>query len=176
MVILLLIVLTQGMTGCSNKKIRHKDFLKSMHFETLEVIGPCQAKDFNKPCMNNEIFKDKKLTMINIWDTNCQPCIDEMPELQALYDEMKGQGVNIMGVVMDGRYNRLSALHIIKESDVTFMNIIPNEKIKNDLLRHINVVPLSIFVNSKGEVVGGPIEGSRSKEEYRRLIEKTLKE
>ena len=39
--------------------------------------------------------------MINIWGSFCQPCIEEMPALQTISEDMKAQGVAIVGVLGD---------------------------------------------------------------------------
>ena len=45
-------------------------------FETTDTKG-------NK--VTEKIFADKEITMVNVWGTFCGPCINEMPELQKIY-------------------------------------------------------------------------------------------
>lgn len=44
-----------------------------------------------------------KLVLVNVWATWCPPCIEEMPDLQNLYVQMKREGVpfEILGVSID---------------------------------------------------------------------------
>ncbi|QXM05482.1 TlpA family protein disulfide reductase [Crassaminicella indica] len=98
-----------------------------------------------------------------------------MPEVQALYTEMKEQGVNVIGIVADGIDNEIVVLDVLRKSDVTFKNIIPNDKFVDDFLNKINAVPTTIFVNSNGEIIGEPVIGSRDKEGYKEIIEEALK-
>ncbi|MCT4618415.1 MAG: hypothetical protein N4A62_03390 [Marinisporobacter sp.] len=88
---------------------------------------------------------------------------------------MQESGVNVLGIVADGMGNDLGALQILKKSNVTFTNIIPNEKFMNDFVNKTNVVPVSLLVNSKGEILGELIVGSRTKEEFQKIIEEALK-
>ncbi|SHH44823.1 Thiol-disulfide isomerase or thioredoxin [Caloranaerobacter azorensis DSM 13643] len=165
---ILILVLGVNIVGCSTKK-------EQASLEDLKVMPQFELKSVNGDKVNNEIFKDKKLTMLNVWSTGCGACIEELPDLQALHTEMKNKGVNIIGIVADGINNEIYALDILRKSGVTFVNIIPNEKFVNDFVGRITVVPVSIFVNSKGEIVGEIVIGSRSKEGYKKIIEEILK-
>ena len=49
------------------------------------------AQIVNGDAVGSSIFKDYQLTMINIWGTLCKPCINEMPDLEALYQEMQAE-------------------------------------------------------------------------------------
>jgi thiol-disulfide isomerase/thioredoxin len=42
-----------------------------------------------------------RATVINFWATWCGPCRLELPELQALYDELGGKGVVVLAVNVD---------------------------------------------------------------------------
>ena len=38
---------------------------------------------------------------MNVFTTWCSPCVNEIPELEKLYEEMKEKGVGVVGVVLD---------------------------------------------------------------------------
>lgn len=46
-------------------------------------------------------YSTSKLTVVNFWATWCEPCKDEMPALQRLHDERSGDGLNVLGVVIE---------------------------------------------------------------------------
>ena len=48
-----------------------------------------------------KVFSDYDLTLVNIFTTWCSPCVNEIPELEKLYEEMKEKGVGVVGVVLD---------------------------------------------------------------------------
>ncbi|WP_333860517.1 TlpA family protein disulfide reductase [Clostridium sp.] len=139
----------------------------------LNTIPSFKVKDINNNDVTEKILKDKKVTMINIWGTFCSPCVEEMPLLQKLYDEYTAKGFNLIGVVSDGEMNKEDALDILKKLNVTFVNLIPDEKFQNDFVSKTDVVPTSVFVNSNGEILE-TVTGSRTKEEYKNIIEKYL--
>ncbi|MBU5438846.1 TlpA family protein disulfide reductase [Tissierella sp. MSJ-40] len=133
-------------------------------------------KDLEGNDVTDAIFKDNKLTMINIWGTFCGPCKREMPDLQALYEELKDEQISIIGIISDtpNPENEDAARQIIESSGVKFINLIPDDNIKNNLLTSISGVPTSFFVDSNGKIVGEVITGSISKEEYQEKMLEAL--
>ena len=149
------------------KKEEFKKY-KKFEFKTKTLEG---AK------IDSSIFKDSKLTMINIWATSCGPCIEEMPDIQKLYEEVKGEKINVIGLVSDtpDADNEELAKQILQKKGAKFTNIIPDESIKNNILKNIPGTPTTLFVDSEGNIVGEFITGSHSKEEYKKEIEARLK-
>jgi thiol-disulfide isomerase/thioredoxin len=49
-------------------------------------------------------WKDKPL-VVNFWATWCPPCVEEMPELSALQNEIAPKGVQIIGIGIDSPSN-----------------------------------------------------------------------
>ncbi|KDR95762.1 Thiol-disulfide isomerase or thioredoxin [Peptoclostridium litorale DSM 5388] len=141
-------------------------------------IPDFSAKDTKGKDVDASIFEGHKLTMVNIWATYCSPCIEEMPELQGLYEEMKGRGVNVVGIIGDtpDAENEEMAMKIIDVKGVEFTNIIPDGRLKDGLISTIVGYPTSVFIDKDGNMVGKPVVGSRSKEEYESIIDGILKE
>lgn len=177
----LLVIMTLSLTACGSKNNSTSNSTKQEaqlndakgSFGDLKTMPEFKVNDVNDKVVTNDIFKDKKLTMINIWGTFCKPCIDEMPELQELYKEYEKKGVNIIGIVADGDTNEVKAFEILKKSKVDFTNLIPNEKFQKDFVSKTNAVPVTIFLNSKGEILE-TVVGAREKEAYKKLIENNL--
>ena len=47
------------------------------------------------------MFAGAELTMINIWATNCSPCINELPHIQNLAEAYESRGVQIVTALGD---------------------------------------------------------------------------
>ena len=58
-------------------------------------------EDIEGETYTQEMFADYNLTMINVFTTWCTPCINEIPDLEILRNDMADQGVNIVGIVLD---------------------------------------------------------------------------
>ena len=50
---------------------------------------------------DNSMFAGAELTMINIWATNCGPCIQELPLIQNLAEAYESRGVQIVTALGD---------------------------------------------------------------------------
>jgi peroxiredoxin len=42
-----------------------------------------------------------KVVFLNVWATWCQPCIDEMPTIQRLHDQLQPRGLEVLAVSLD---------------------------------------------------------------------------
>ncbi|HEX4844071.1 MAG TPA: TlpA disulfide reductase family protein [Limnobacter sp.] len=46
-----------------------------------------------------------KTVVLNFWATWCPPCVEEMPELDALYPQLQAQNVELIGIAIDSPSN-----------------------------------------------------------------------
>jgi thiol-disulfide isomerase/thioredoxin len=118
------------------------------------------------------VFADAKLTMINIWATWCPPCRSEMPDLARLGRSMP-EGSRLMGIILDSDAMD-DAEAILAEAKADFLQIVP-VKTMAPVLDEIDAIPTTIFVDSRGQLVGPVLVGSRAEGDYRAEIEKILK-
>ena len=79
--------LKAGNESASNKK---EDGAVST--KELKKFPTFNSKDFDGNYGTKDIFKDKKLTLVNFWFNGCAPCIGELPKLQQLNDEIEKNG------------------------------------------------------------------------------------
>lgn len=123
-------------------------------FQTVDVAGNPVTQD---------IFKGKKITVVNIWGTFCPPCIAEMPELGKWAREMP-QDAQIIGIVCDAsgpsdKETTAAAVKILKDANASFVNILPNDNLLK-YLESIDAVPTTIFVDSDGNIIGEKVIGA----------------
>ena len=79
-----------------------------------------------------------------------------------------------MGVAPDDADTKDEANQILTTAKADFLQLLPVKDML-PVFNAIEAVPTTIFVDSKGNIVGEPIVGSNSAEGYRAEIEKTLK-
>ncbi len=142
---------------------------------------PKTFPDFTAPTLDGKtvtqaIFAGNRLTMINFWGTYCPPCIDEMPDLGKLANSMP-EGTRLVGIVIDASPDdadtKDEANQILTAAKADFLQILPVKEML-PVFNAIEAVPTTLFVDSEGNIVGEPIVGSGSGEEYRAEIEKAL--
>lgn len=137
-----------------------------------------KTKTLDNKNIDSTILKDNKLTMVNIWATYCGPCIEEMPELQELYEEVKKDDVNLIGLVSDTPDKDIEDLarQIVSKKGVKYTNLVPDKNVTNGLLTDVSGVPTTFFVDSEGNIIGDFIVGVLSKAEYKKEIDKRLQD
>ena len=131
---------------------------------TPDAFPAFETVDLNGNTVTNEIFYGKDLTVVNIWGTYCNPCIDEMPEL-AEWSKSMPENMQLIGLVSDlysaDDADTLELAQAICEAtgaDV-YTSLVANEDFM-DLLYGIVGVPTTLFVDSTGAIVGDPIVGA----------------
>ncbi|MGI6467999.1 MAG: TlpA family protein disulfide reductase [Syntrophomonadaceae bacterium] len=136
------------------------------------VVPSFSAYVLNGQVVTEQVFRKHNLTMINIWGTYCQPCIREMPELDGLQKKYEKSGVKILGVVVDR--NAQAARRIVSQTGAAYQNIIPDASLENSICRAFNYVPVSIFVDSSGRILGEIVSGANNLEGYSKVIDRLL--
>lgn len=155
------------------EKAKYEEYNKK--FSNLNISG-FEAVDLNDQKVTSDIFKNYKITMINIFTTWCSPCIAEMPDLGKLYKNLPEKS-NILGICADAgddKDNLKLAQKIMNKSNADFNVLIPDEVLKKNLLSFVTIFPTTIFVDSNGKIVGNIHHGGRSEEDYRTEIIKRL--
>lgn len=134
------------------------------------------TKTIDGETVTNEIFAAKKITVVNIWGTFCPPCIAEMPDLAEMARNLPDDA-QLIGLVCDASENSMQvqrAQEITQQAGADFVNIVPDEQLLK-FMSDVEAVPTTIFVNSKGEVVGKAIIGADVKG-YKAELEKLLRD
>lgn len=127
-------------------------------------------------------FAGYDLVMVNVWGTFCGPCISEMPDLGELSDELAERNIRIVGIVSDamdyeGKTDETivdAAKEIVAQTGADYLHIVPSADLIG-LLYQIQAVPTTFFVDETGCQVGMAYAGAMSKDEWKKIIEETLK-
>ena len=143
----------------------------SVQFMTYSIYGDL---------IDQELFSQADITMINVWGTYCSPCIREMPDLGDLNREYADKGFQIAGIVIDGYHQDEEkfkeqigmARAIVDYTKADYQHMLPiSMELNEAYLSNIQVVPTTFFVDSKGRLIGKEVTGSRSKEAWIEVIE-----
>ena len=142
-----------------------------------------QTQDIYGNAVNQDIFQDYSLTLVNVWGTFCGPCIDEMPDLGELQKEYEPKGVNIVGIVVDVQDKDMKILsdqlelakQIASGTEADYTHMLITEEMIDSVLNQFDAIPASFFVDSDGNIVSEFYIGSRNKEDWATIIETTIK-
>lgn len=146
---------------------------KSISFQGKDIEG--------NETDSSSIFKQHKVTMINVWATYCQPCIKEMPDLEKLSKKLKEKDIQIIGILSDvvassGKYDQSNwdlGKQIVKETGITYPTILCDTSAFTDKIA-LDAVPTTFFVNANGEIIGKTQVGSVSNDAYEKLALEAL--
>lgn len=145
-------------------------------------VGEFSMQDVEGQTYTQEMFAEYDLTMVNVFTTWCSPCVNEIPDLQKLYDEMKDRSVNVVGIVLDGidSFGDVdgeaveNAKMLAEYTGADYPFLIPDKSYLNGRLSGINAVPETFFIDKDGNIVGETYSGSRSFEEWKEIVETEL--
>lgn len=175
-----------SMTGCSSPNsgttpptdpgteaaagIQEPELFKNM--ETVDLDGnPADASEFS----------ENKVTLVNVWNIGCTPCVQELGILDKLNREYADRGVAIRGL-----YNNFSA-EISEEERTEIKEVLnaegaeyPQWQISQSLLdtdtfQEWSFFPGTFLVDSEGNVFD-MIGGSKDYEGWKDVIENALKQ
>ena len=139
---------------------------QTIEFESVDLDG--------NVVKSADLFKDNKITMVNVWGTWCINCMNEMGELAEIHKRMQEKGCGIVGVeyerdTMDNVAD--NARKVFADNGVTYPNVWMPED--NPVFEKVNGYPFSLFVDSEGRILTYPIKGA-AVNDYEPTFEKLL--
>lgn len=145
-------------------------------------VGKFEMTGIDKKTYTEDMFSEYDLTLVNVFTTWCSPCVNEIPELEKLYQELKDQGVGVTGVVLDtadseGNQDEqaIKKAELLQEkTKATYPFLIPDKNMMNGRLQGISAFPETFFVDKNGNIVGETYSGSHTLEEWKEIVEKEL--
>ena len=129
---------------------------------------------------NSDKFANSKLTMINVWGTYCNPCLNEMPDLGEIATEYDAADFQLIGVICDvmegdDEKNIETAKGLIEKTQANYPHLLLNESLYVSFMGAVSAVPTTFFVRQDGSLIGY-LTGAQSKENWKALIEQLLAE
>ena len=170
------------MTPYQNISVFEQPQDTSVNPEDVKSVGKFETTGIDGKTYTEKVFSDYDLTLVNCFTTWCSPCVNEMPDLDKLYQEMKEKGVGVVGMVIDSvgedgttDEDTVKKAQILKEkTGVTYPLLIPDAGNMNGRISGLSSFPESFFVDKDGNIVGDPIMGSRNLEDWKTAVEDAL--
>jgi peroxiredoxin len=90
--------------------------------------------------------------ILDFWATWCKPCVEELKHIQALYDEYKDRGLQVVAISQDSPRSVSKVTSFIKGRRFTFSVLLDTNK---DVYRKFRLygLPHTFVLNESGEIV-----------------------
>ncbi|MCC3868235.1 TlpA disulfide reductase family protein [Terrisporobacter mayombei] len=136
-------------------------------FNTKDVLGET---------VTSNIFSKYKVTMINVWATDCTSCVEEMPEINKL-SKNKPANTNVITLCTDTAWKDEAiefAKQIVHENKSVKV-LIPDKVLQKSLANRIVAYPTTIFVDSQGKMIGDVYLDGKTEEDYLKELNNRVK-
>ena len=129
-----------------------QDLLRKLKF--VHVPGALPAPRFNAPTpegtkIGNDDLKGK-LVLLNFWATWCPPCILEMPTMEKLHRELKGEGLAV--VAMDFMEGPETIKAFIKKRGFTF-TVLMDRSGEISQRYGVHALPVTFLIGRQGNML-----------------------
>lgn len=176
-ILIILILVAMLMLSACTSTTESEDSAKTPQTEGLSAFVSTDIKGTD---IDQSVFENYTLTMVNIWTTTCGYCIKEMPDLAKLNEDYASKGFQVVGIAADvaeeGSANLETAISIVEQTGANYIHILASDSLNQAKLSTVQYVPETIFVDSLGNQVGESHVGAKDYEGWRKIIEEYLGE
>lgn len=133
---------------------------------SVQKFPAFEGKDLDgNPVKSDELFSGNAVTVVNFWFTTCKPCVSELPELEALHQELAQKGGAVIGInafTLDGEEGAISdAKDLLSKKGVSYQNIwFASDSEAGKFTSGLYAFPTTYVVDNNGNIVGEPIVGA----------------
>lgn len=119
-----------------------------------------------------------KVTIIDFWAAWCGPCRRENPNVVNIYNKYHADGLEIIGVSLDGRANQRNAKEdwkrAIQQDKLPWHQVSNLAGFKDGIARTYNVrsIPATFILNEKGEIVAKNLRGPKLEAKIKEMLGK----
>jgi thiol-disulfide isomerase/thioredoxin len=110
-----------------------------------------------------------KVVVVNFWSPSCTYCVKETPGLQAVADELRGRGLELVTVMMEG--SRPAAQRFVDQTGLRAPTVIGTPEL--GAAYRMLVFPWTVVIDRSGKPVLA-IRGARDEATFRKTFERFL--
>jgi len=154
---------TDESDDAQQKADEQRDLLAAFNSNSFpESLGAFTTEDLDGNEVTEAYFADADVTIVHIWATYCDPCLEEMENLGKMAESLP-DNAKVLGIVADvnspDAEELEAAKQILIDNNVKFPSVIANDSFTK-LLTSVVGVPTTFIVDSEGNIVDEPIVGS----------------
>lgn len=136
--------------------------------DSADAFPSFEGQDLDgNPVDSATLFSNNAVTVVNFWFTTCKPCVGELPDLEALHQELAKKGGTVIGInafTLDGSTKDTNeAKSVLEQQGVTYPNIwFASNSDAGLFTAGLYAFPTTYVVDRNGRIVGDPIVGGIS--------------
>ena len=128
------------------------------------------GQDFDGNSVDESLFSENAVTVVNFWFTGCKPCVAELSKLNELNDAIKSMGGEVVGInteTFDGNEAAIKeAAAVLESQGAKYRNLsIDSASDAGKYASDIMAFPTTILVDRNGNIVGDPMLGGIDNQE-----------
>jgi thiol-disulfide isomerase/thioredoxin len=137
--------------------------------EVGKVFPDFEEKDLKGEPVSVAKYKGN-VVLLDFWATWCGPCVDEMPNVIALYKKYQPRGFEIIGISLDRDAAALNAY--LEKNKMTWPQIFDGKFWDAKLAEKYGVtsIPFTVLLNADGKIVGKNLRGPALEAEVAKLL------
>lgn len=130
------------------------------------------TKDMDGKDVSPADYKGKVL-LIDFWATWCGPCMQELPHVLETYNELHGQGFEILGVSLDRENAKEKLVSTIKDRGMSWRHVFDGKFWEAEIaqLHDIQSIPATILIGKDGKIAGMNLRGDALKTAVKAALE-----
>ncbi len=111
-----------------------------------------------------------KVTVLAFWGSGCAPCLQEMDELEAVWKDLKNQGVVVVGTAAWGE-NSAEAMSVKSRKKVTYPFVLGTSEMINAY--KVATLPVLYIIDAEGQIASSH-QGFTDRKTLKRAVQKAL--
>jgi thiol-disulfide isomerase/thioredoxin len=111
-----------------------------------------------------------KVVLVDFWATWCGPCLEELPNIKAMYEKHHEAGLEVVGVNLDDNLGRVGAF--VSTQGLTWPQLVSDAGQEHPIANHYGVyqIPSTFIIGRDGKVTATDLFGDELQEEIERLL------
>ena len=147
--------------------------------DSVPAFPAFTGKDLDGNDVDNSLFSQNAVTVVNFWFSGCKPCVAELGELNALNETLKKQGGAVVGInvdTLDGNADAIStAKNLLESKGASYQNIyFPSDSAAGDFAGDIMAFPTTYVIDRSGAIVGEAMLGGIDNEDNMAALQKLI--
>ena len=132
--------------------------------ESTGVFHGFKGKDLDGNDVDESLFAQNKVTVVNFWFSGCKPCVEELSKLNELNDKIKEMGGEVVGIntdtLDDNQDGIKEAKEILKAKGASYKNLtFDSDSTVGKYIGNIMAFPTTVLVDKDGNIIGEPFMG-----------------